>query len=758
MNAFNRPVSFRPSRLSLAISLAMLVPPVIAQDTVLAPVTVEAERAQDAPLNASPVDNATVQRLRPATNDTATLLRDVPGVSMNAAGGASSLPSIHGLADDRLRIKLDGMDLISTCPNHMNPPLSYVDPSNVGALQVFAGIAPVSVGGDSIGGTIVAETLAPVFAAPGEAPLTEGELGAFYRSNNDAHGANASATFATEAFSIQYNGAWSKADNYTAGDDFKTSKSTGRVGHSLPLDEVGSTAYEIQSHTIGLAAKTAADLFELELGFQKVPEQLYPNQRMDMLDNEQKRANLSWQRGFDWGDLETRLYHERVEHFMDFGPDKRFWYGGLSQPPAAPEVGTPCSPIGFMTCAEGMPMYAESTTTGATVKADIDLSDADVLRVGGEYQRYRLDDYWPASGGGMWPDTFLNINDGKRDRAALFTEWETRWNAQWLSLLGVRYERVTSDAGDVHGYSSADNAPGNQVADAAAFNALDHERTDDNVDLTALARYTHDENLDMEFGVARKVRSPNLYERYTWSTWGMPAEMNNTVGDGNGYVGNIDLEPEKAYTASVTLDWHASDRRWGMQLTPYYTRVDDYIDAVALNPAMWQPDQFNILRYENQSARLYGIDLSGHMALGRNAWGAWGFEAVVSYTDGENRDTDDELYNIMPLNGRFTLTHQYNGWDNAVEWVLVDSKDDGSDVRNEIQTAGYGLVNLRASHAWKNVRLDLGVENLFDKFYYLPTGGAYTGQGSTMSLNGIEWGVAVPGMGRSVYAGVTVTF
>lgn len=52
----------------------------------------------------------------------------------------------------------------------------------------------------------------------------------------------------------------------------------------------------------------------------------------------------------------------------------------------------------------------------------------------------------------------------------------------------------------------------------------------------------------------------------------------------------------------------------------------------------------------------------------------------------------------------------------------------------------------------------LGVENLFDKFYHLPTGGAYTGQGSTMSLHGIEWGVAVPGMGRSVYAGVTVTF
>ena len=37
-------------------------------------------------------------------------------------------------------------------------------------------------------------------------------------------------------------------------------------------------------------------------------------------------------------------------------------------------------------------------------------------------------------------------------------------------------------------------------------------------------------------------------------------------------------------------------------------------------------------------------------------------------------------------------------------------------------------------------------------------GGAYTGQGMTMSTNGIPWGIAVPGMGRSLYAGLTVKF
>ena len=108
----------------------------------------------------------------------------------------------------------------------MNPPLSYIDPSNVGTLQVFAGITPVSVGGDSIGGTIIADTLSPEFAAAGE-ELTEGELGTFYRSNNDAYGGNASATYATDKFSINYNGSWSQADNYTAGDDFKTTRRPG---------------------------------------------------------------------------------------------------------------------------------------------------------------------------------------------------------------------------------------------------------------------------------------------------------------------------------------------------------------------------------------------------------------------------------------------------------------------------------------------------------------------------------------------------
>ena len=458
---------------------------------------------------------------------------------------------------------------------------------------------------------------------------------------------------------------------------------------------------------------------------------------------------------------------------MDFGADKRFWYGNAPPPTGSGGVlgydglgnGYPCSPISAI-CAAGMPMYTKSKTTGVNLKADIDLNATNLLRIGSLYQRYRLDDWWPASGSGMWPGTFDNINDGQRDRLAAFGEWESRFAPQWLSLLGIRYENVRTDAGNVRGYSTAVAAMGNQFIDANAFNARNRERSDNNWDLTAIARYTPSASTDLEVGLARKVRSPNLYERYTWSTWSMAAVMNNFVGDGNGYIGNIDLKPEKAHTLSATLDLHSADRRYEFKATPYLTYVDDYIDAVRCTAGAsctatnrTTTTQFVVLQYANQSARLFGLDLSGRMPLASTVAGDFGLRGLLNYTNGTNRDTGDHLYNIMPLNAKLTLTHRLGGWDNAVEVVGVTGKSNVSEVRNEIKTAGYSLVNLRASYNWQRVRLDLGIENLFDKFYFLPTGGAYAGQGTTMSIiNGIPWGIGVPGMGRSLYAGVNVKF
>lgn len=716
-------------------------------------------------LNTSVLTVEELKSMAVSTNDTASLLKNVPGVNIQRSGGVSGLPVMHGLADDRLRIKVNGMDLISACANHMNPALSYIAPTSVGSAEVFAGISPVSMGGDSIGGTILVNSAAPVFAQEGEGILGTGEIGGSYGSNGDQRAANISATVAGEKLSLTYQGSHAKANNYNAGDDFKP------AGYSsidvdagwLDADEVGSTFYESNNQSISLAMEHENHLLEFTYGKQDIPYQAWVNQRMDMTGNDSEQYNLSYNGEYDWGDLEARVYKENTRHEMQFDDDKQFWY----------LAGEPCIPSGMKMvggvktgCAAGMPMDTRGKNTGGIIKADIPLSSRDLLKIGAELQNYRLDDWWEASGMGMWPDTFVNINDGKRDRTALFAEWEAQWAPQWQTLLGIRGEQVDMDADEVQGYNASYNA------DANAFNAADRDITDHNLDLTALARYTIDDMSAIELGYAQKTRSPNLYERYTWSTHGMVMRMINWAGDGNGYVGNLDLDPEISHTVSATLNLHdAMQSKWGLQLTPYYTYVDDYIDAercisttgnmmtscTAANQTA--TESFVYLRFVNQSAHLYGVDISGYYPIVENTpYGRFTATGIINYVRGKNEDTHDNLYNIMPLNAKLAIVQNLGQWTNTAELELVDKKDAVSDTRNELETSGYGLFNLRSSYEWKDVRIDVGVENVFDKFYNDPLGGAYMGQGQTMSANGVAWGLAVPGMGRSVYAGINYKF
>jgi iron complex outermembrane receptor protein len=311
---------------------------------------------------------------------------------------------------------------------------------------------------------------------------------------------------------------------------------------------------------------------------------------------------------------------------------------------------------------------------------------------------------------------------------------------------------------------------GNQTRDAALFNAQSRDKTDDNWDLSWIGRFVPGATQSYEIGLAQKTRSPNLYERYTWSTWQMAAFMNNVVGDGNGYFGDIDLKPEVARTMSVTADWHdASSEQWQVKVTPYYTDVRDYIDAVQWDAATNTPravpvvGNFTVLRYVNQSASLYGADLAADYQLaGTTDFGKFSTQLVASYTRGKNDDSDDDLYNIMPLNARLAVTQELGSWRNTLEGEFVAAKDDVSAARNEMQTAGYGLAHLRSRYERATWSVELGIENLFDRFYDLPLGGAYVGQGTTMTVppvpNQPRWGTPVPGAGRSIYASVNMKF
>ena len=241
---------------------------------------------------------------------------------------------------------------------------------------------------------------------------------------------------------------------------------------------------------------------------------------------------------------------------------------------------------------------------------------------------------------------------------------------------------------------------GNQTRDGAASTPNHRDRTDRNWDCPGWRAIRRRPRRPTRLGLAQKTRSPNLYERYTWSTWQMAAFMNNFVGDGNGYFGDIDLKPEVARTAEPHRRLARCRRRHGASASrPTTPTSTDYIDAVQWNSTSNVPrtvpvaDNFRCCAMSTSPPTLYGIDLSGHGRLASSTATAISPPGRRrSYARGENRDTDDNLYNIMPLNATLSLTQKLGAWRNTIEGEFVAAKDDVSQVRNEMETAGYGLV------------------------------------------------------------------
>ena len=689
--------------------LSALAAPALAQSvTPLPPVAVDTTPGLTSPLSSSSLGGEGLATGRLATSDTVRMLEDLLGVDSAANGGISSLPSIHGLADDRLNIEVDGKHITSACSNHMNPALSYTAPAQVGKATVWAGITPVSVGGDSIGGTIAIDSPAPVFALPGESLHKEGSVTSFYRSNSHAIGGSATGTLATDRYSMTYTGGVTRAGDYKDGNGNK----------------IGASRYETINHGGTLAMRRDGDVFTLQAGQNWIPYQGFPNAAMDMNYNKSNYANGRYQGEFNWGSLDAKIYWQSVEHKMNYLNDSAY--------KSAMGPGT-------------MEMDTKATDMGYSVKAELPLNARDTVRIGNEFHHYEIKDWWPpVMGMMMGPNSADQLNNATRDRLGTFAEWEAKWTPEWTTLLGGRIDGVWTNTGAVQDYGGA-------TADATAFNALNHAKSFVDFDLTALARYEPSKTNTNEIGYARKTRAPNLYELYDWHTTN-GSNMIGWFGDFNNYAGNINLKPEVAHTLSLSASLHdEGSKSWNIKVTPYYTYVQDYINVKEI-PTV---NGFASLQFINHDAEIYGIDVSGKANIWDGpAYGRGDIKGSLGWMHGQTT-SGDALYHMMPLNGKLALEHALGGWTSAVEVQLVNRKSEADPLRREPFTAGYTLFNLRTGSQWQSIRFDVGIENLLNRHYYLPLGGvnfADTPHTSSATIG------ALPGPGRSYNAALTVKF
>ena len=400
-----------------------------------------------------------------------------------------------------------------------------------------------------------------------------------------------------------------------------------------------------------------------------------------------------------------------------------------------------------------MPMNTHGRDIGYSWKFDLPIAARHNLAAGNELHRFRLDDTWPpVPGTGMMPDTFLNINNGRRTRLGWFAELTSDWNPRWTTLFGLRTDTVWMNTDAVHGYSMM------YATDANAFNAARRDRHDNDVEATGWTRYQPNAHSTFEFGYARKSRVPNLYERYAWSTSKMISGMIGWFGDGNYYVGSLALRPEAADTLGGTATWHDAARaNWDITATPYVTWVHDYVDVDTITTFKYTRTTLAQLRFANHDARIAGVDLSGNRTVWQNdRFGLGRLTALGAWQQGKRTDSSTALYQMMPVHAHIGFDEQKSGFTGGFGVDVADRKSDADPNRFEMPTPGYALFEVHAGYQRGHFRVAGGTDNLFNRYYELPLGGVnvddFLSSGRTSQLRPLT------GRGRSVYFALGAQF
>jgi iron complex outermembrane receptor protein len=626
---------------------------------------------EGAPLNTQSADTS-----RAATGralDSAALLRDTPGAAVVRNGPQTGIVQLRGLSGDRVKVSVDGMTITPACPNHMDPPMHYASPAAVDALTVMAGITPVSLGGDSLGGTVLVQPPLPRFATNNHT-LGFGEVGGFFRSSNEGYGFNGEGGVASQNLSAAYQGSWQTANDLR-----------------FPGGRVRDTGFDTQQHSVLTGLRTRQGVWSLDAGLLRTRDAGTPALPMDMIEDDGYRVGLKHSGRYDFGSLEGSFYVHTIDHLMD----------NYSLRPV---------PAGTMR----MHSPATSDDYGATIGLSLP-RDLHTFRVGTGFHLNAFDAYQQNAITGASQDT---LNEATRARVGTYGEWQTDWTDRWTTLLGVRNDSVLSDAANVSRFFPA------SAADAALFNGRERGFLDVNLDVTASVRFTPNTWSAYELGFARKNRAPSLLERYLWT----PLSASAGQADGRTYLGNLDLDSETSHQVALTADFHGP--KWQIQATPFYSFVSDYIQGT---PTTRLVGGNPVLQFQNvDRADLYGVDGLARYAFDKHV----ALRGHVSYVRGINRDNNDNLYRIASLRGAVGLDYQLDRWESAVEVVLVSDQDKVAAYNSEPATRGYALLNLRTGYTFRNhLSFQVGLENLTDERYADHLGGINRVAGSDVALN-----------------------
>jgi iron complex outermembrane receptor protein len=677
-----------PRALALAAALAAIFP---------------AARAQQAPaFDMDPVVITAVAPDSPLTfitnpktprqplpaSDGTDYLKTIPGFSAIRNGGTNGDPVLRGMFGSRLNILTNGSSMPGACPARMDAPSSYISPETFDQLTVIKGPQTVLWGPGASAGTVRFDRDTPRFTEAGV--RFDGSLtgGSFGRNDQTAD-----FTAGNESVYVRVTGNHSHSQDYKDGNGLRVPSRWDKWNTDLAL---GFTP-------------DADTLFELTAGTGD-GEARYAGRGMDGSKFKRESFGLRFEKrnlGATLEKIEAQLYYNYADHVMDNYTLRR------------PD---PNGPMPMAMAAD-----VDRATWGGRFAATLKLADALSMTGGLDFQQSRH-----RGRSGTDTNSYRNQSwekDAEFSNVGLFSELTWRASERGRLIGGARVDRAS--AKDFRPTSGHMMMMPNPTAG---------ERRDSTLP-SGFLRYEQDlENLPATWyvGLGHVQRFPDYWELFS---------------PGRGPAGSVNafdaIKPEKTTQLDVGMQYRGD--KVDAWVSGYAGYVRDFILFDYRPGGMMGPTS----QASNVNARIAGGELGASWKVAPS----WTLGATLAYAWGENRSDGRALPQIPPLEAKLSAAYDDGIWSAGALWRLVAPQkryalNSGNVVGQDFgPSAGFGVFSLNAGYAIsKQVKLSLGVDNLFDKAY-----------AEHLNLAG-DAGFGFPGHsrvnepGRSVWARVSVKY
>ncbi|MDQ1330399.1 MAG: iron complex outerrane recepter protein [Thermodesulfobacteriota bacterium] len=627
-------------------------------------------------------ENMTIREVREGSSrDIGEAMQNIPGITGLRKGAIANDIVLRGQQRDNINVLMDGVRVHGGCPSRMDPPTFHFDFAEVESIEVVKGPYDLRYSG-SLGGLVNAIGKKPEPGSDVSAVLT-------YGSYDMTHAA-ATGSYADDTYAASGGYAYKYSLPPRSGDgkritDIYPSNSKNRY-RSNDLD---SRAYDINTFWIKGGYRIAPlTKTELDISYQDADHVLYPALLMDAEYDRTSRFN--WTTTIkspveSINDVKLQIYLTDVDHLMH----DEFRESSVRS--------------AMVTRNYMMQTDAETTTIGSNLSGSVNLGSG-VLLGGIDY----FNRNWDAVNKSTMYLAYQPqpmIPDVDHNQFGVFGEYTRPLSTELKLKGGLRFDYAKSDATALTGTRIASlyqpYYPGESLNSENSF-----FEPSANLQLFWQAA----SNIELFAGLASVSRMPDPQELYI----GMkktPTVMAPTLTN---WIGNPDLDPVRNNQADLGIK--ITGNGFYVNTSIFYSRIDDYINVEEVA----DPDGPGLATmpaartYGSIDAELWGGELSCRISF------PWNLYAIssLSYTRGENLDTDDPLAEIPPLAGSFGIRYDVDTWFMEITERFAGRQDRVDRSLEEEKTDGWGITDFKAGINLDHWTIFAGVNNVFDKHYF----------------------------------------